>query len=151
MQQELYKDKTSDGKLEFVMKDDFYSLTILNPCVNDMGKYTLVVKDGKETYHTGAYLDVKGTKIVQTNYDRSNISFVESIFYLNNHPFLYISSAKDPEFFFKKKLKEKDTGYINRSLKLKCILNSADAKISWQKGTTKIPVSVFDVSLILIN
>ena len=42
------------------MKDDFYSLTILNPVVNDMGKYTLVVKDGKETYHTGAYLDVKG-------------------------------------------------------------------------------------------
>ena len=42
------------------MKDDFYSLTVLNPTVNDMGKYTLVVKDGKETYHTGAYLDVKG-------------------------------------------------------------------------------------------
>ena len=61
--QELYKDKTSDGKLEFVMKDDFYSLTVLNPNVNDMGKYTLVVKDGKETYHTGAYLDVKGTEM----------------------------------------------------------------------------------------
>ena len=73
MQQELYKDKTSDGKLEFVMKDDFYSLTILNPCVNDMGKYTLVVKDGKETYHTGAYLDVKGTEIVQT-YQRIHLS-----------------------------------------------------------------------------
>ena len=45
------------------MKDDFYSLTVLNPNVNDMGKYTLVVKDGKETYHTGAYLDVKGTEM----------------------------------------------------------------------------------------
>ena len=42
------------------MKDDLYSITILNPKVSDMGKYTLVVKDGKETYHTGAYLDVKG-------------------------------------------------------------------------------------------
>ena len=63
--QELYKDKSSDGKLEFVMKDDFYSLTILNPVVADMGKYTLVVKDGKETYHTGAYLDVKGNISIQ--------------------------------------------------------------------------------------
>ena len=63
--QELYKDKTSDGKLEFVMKDDFYSLTILNPVANDMGKYTLVVKDGKETYHIGANLDVKGNWSLQ--------------------------------------------------------------------------------------
>ena len=47
------------------MKDDFYSLTILNPVVADMGKYTLVVKDGKETYHTGAYLDVKGNISIQ--------------------------------------------------------------------------------------
>ena len=78
--QELYKDKTSDGKLEFVMKDDFYSLTVLNPNVNDMGKYTLVVKDGKETYHTGAYLDVKGTEmtcyIVSARVGNKNPKFI---------------------------------------------------------------------------
>ena len=54
------------------MKDDFYSLTVLNPTVNDMGKYTLVVKDGKETYHTGAYLDVKGTQHFK-NYNLVNV------------------------------------------------------------------------------
>ena len=46
--------------MEFVQKDDFYSITILNPKVADMGKYTLVVKIEKDTYHIGAYLDVKG-------------------------------------------------------------------------------------------
>ena len=58
------------------MKDDFYSLTILNPVVADMGKYTLVVKDGKETYHTGAYLDVKGNISKQMYID--NVMVVKS-------------------------------------------------------------------------
>ena len=76
---------------------------------------------------------------------------VISVLNCNAYHSFDIFSAKDPEYFFKKKLKEKDTGYTNRSLKLKCILNSADAKISWQKAGIKIPVSAYDISLILVN
>ena len=62
------------------MKDDFYSLTVLNPVVNDMGKYTLVVKDGKETYHTGAYLDVKGIERIWINLSFSNYGGIIALF-----------------------------------------------------------------------
>ena len=96
---ELYKD--NKDKYEITHKDDCYSLTIFNPVVADMGKYTLVVRIEKDMYKTGAYLNV---------------------------------AAADPEYFFKKKLKAKEKGYTARSVKFKCILNEAGAKIQWMKN-----------------
>ena len=55
-----------------MQKDDFYSITVLDPTVADMGKYTLVVRDGKETYHTGAYLDVQGKTSLPCSYSCTN-------------------------------------------------------------------------------
>ena len=54
-------------------------------------------------------------------------------------------SDADPEYFFKKKLKDKDTGLTNRPLKLKCMVNSSKAKITWQKAGIKIAVSIVAV------
>ena len=97
---ELYKD--NKDKYEMTHKDDHYSITILNPTVADAGKYTLVVKIEKDTFKTGAYLNV---------------------------------AAKDPEYFFKKKLKAKQLGYTARSTTFACTLNTGGAKIQWCKNS----------------
>lgn len=46
--------------------------------------------------------------------------------------------AADPEYFFKKPLKEKEKGLTARSVKLTCFLNTAGAKTRWLKNGTPL-------------
>ncbi len=56
--QELHKEDGS--KYDMSLKGDTYTLTILNPTVEDSARYTLVVRMEKDTFFCSGYLEVKG-------------------------------------------------------------------------------------------
>ncbi len=49
-----------DENYEITQEEDIFTLTILNPTVEQTGRYTLSVKLEKDCKTTGAYLDVQG-------------------------------------------------------------------------------------------
>ena len=55
--------KDDGSKYDMSLRGDVYTLTILNPTVEDTARYTLVVKaDNKDTLYCSGHLDVKGAK-----------------------------------------------------------------------------------------